>query len=116
MDMGKLEAIRDRAALFDMFKRVEGYLWEANIESGLPRFLEFANLLFLKLMQERQQGPLWESLKSEQNKIQYLIEVAIPSLQAKYNAQGIFTQTQMTKEKRCQKDRDYFGQISSDLF
>ncbi len=100
---GKPEMAKDRAVLFDIFKRVEGSLWEGNIESGLPRFLEFANLLFLKLLEERQKDTLWESLKSEQNKIQYLNEVAIPSLQAKYNALDVFTETTITKESVVKK-------------
>src|SRR5258708_4064478 len=103
--MGAIMAkiIKDKGVLFDMFKRVEGYLWEANIESGLPRFFEFANLLFLKLMQERQKESLWESLKSEPNKINYLNEFVIPNLQTKYNAQGILAETKMTKESVVKK-------------
>jgi type I restriction enzyme M protein len=114
------EAIKDKGTLFDIFKRVEGYLWEANIESGLPRFLEFANFLFLKLLQERQKEPLWESLKLEPNKLQYLNEVAIPSLQAKYNAQSIFSQTQMVKETVAKKivtilDKYHLSSFNSDI-
>jgi type I restriction-modification system DNA methylase subunit len=103
MDKGKPEAIRDRAVLFDIFKRVEGYLWEANIEAGLPRFLEFANLMFLKLLEEQQKELLWASLKAERNKVQYLNGFLIPTLQEKYNARDVFAESKMTKESVVKK-------------
>ncbi len=110
MSMSKPEAIEDKAVLFDrgstfdIFKRVEGCLRQENIEPGLPRFLEFANLLFLKLLEERQQEPLWGSLKAEpSNKIEYLNGIIIPTLQTKYDAKDLFAETQMTKEGTVKK-------------
>ncbi len=120
MDRGRPEAIKDRAVLFEIFKRVESYLWDANVESGLPRFLELANLIFLKLLEERQKDPLWASLKSEQNKIQYLNGFIIPSLQAKYKAQDIFAESKITNETVVKKivailDNYHLASFDSDI-
>ena len=104
MNLNKPETINDKATLFDIFKRVENCLRQENIEAGLPRFLEFANLLFLKLLEERQQEPLWGSLKAEtNNKIEYLNGIIIPALQTKYDAKDVFTETQVTKETVVKK-------------
>ena len=109
MKLNKLEAIGDKTVLFgrgstfDIFKRVERGLWQENIVSGLPRFLEFANLLFLKLLEERHKDPLWASLKAEPNKIPYLNGFLIPKLHARYDAQDIFAETRITKESLVKK-------------
>ena len=87
MEMNKQEAIGDKAVLFDkgstfdIFRRVERGLWQDNIEAGLPRFLEFATFLFVKLLEERHKDPIWGYLKAEQNKIPYLNGFLIPKLQ-----------------------------------
>src|SRR3990167_8333175 len=118
--MSKIEAVTDKAMLFDIFKRAQNYLWEANIESGLPRFFEFAPFLVLKLMDERWQEPLWESLKGQGNKIPYLNEVVIPTLQERYNARDVFAETKMTKEGVVKKitallDNFRFACFESDI-
>jgi type I restriction enzyme M protein len=117
--MGKPEA-KGKAALFQIFKQVEGCFWEANIEPGLPRFLEVANLLFLKLLEERQQGALWETLKSERNKAQCLNEVIIPKLQGQDNAQDVFSPTRITNESSVKKmvailDKGQLASFDSDI-
>ncbi len=122
MKLNKPEAIGDKAVLFDMFKRVERGFWQENIEPGLPRFLEFANLLFLKLLEERQQEPLWGSLKAEtNNKIEYLNGIIIPTLQTKYDAKDVFAETQMAKEGTVKKivailDNCRLASFDSDIF
>ena len=103
MDMSKPETIRDRADLFDIFKRVEDCLWQGNVEAGLPRFLEFSNLLFLKLLEEHHKDPLWASLKAEKNRIPYLNGFLIPHLQTRYDAKDIFAETRMTQERVIKK-------------
>jgi type I restriction enzyme M protein len=118
--MSRLEAVTDKAMLFDIFRRAENYLWEANIESGLPRFFEFAPFLFLKLMDERWQEPLWKSLKGQGNKISYLNEVIIPTLRERYNAHDVFAETKMTKEAVAKKitallDNFRFACFESDI-
>jgi|GEM_PF-2499169 len=120
MGMGKLERAKGKVILFDIFKRVERCLWGANIEPGLPRFLELANFLFLKLRQERHKDPSWESLKATNDKVQYLNEVVIPSLQLDYNAQGIFTETKITQETVTKKiiailDNNHFTSFDADI-
>jgi type I restriction enzyme M protein len=103
--MNKLrpETIKDKAALFNIFRRVENCFGETSIEPGRPRFFEFANLLFLKLMEEHQQDPLWASLKEEENKIQYLNGHLIPSLQTQYNAEDVFSKTEIPQESVIKK-------------
>jgi len=103
MKVNKPEAVKDKADLFDIFKRVESCLLQDSVEPGLPRFLEFSNLLFLKLMEERHKDPLWGTLKAEANKIPYLNGFLIPKLHARYNAQDIFAETRITKESLVKK-------------
>lgn len=68
------EPIKDRATLFNVFRQVERCLWEAGTEPGLPRFLEVAPLLFLKLKDERHgaEESLWQSLKGAEDKTGHL--------------------------------------------
>src|SRR3990167_1975506 len=103
MEMNKPEAIGDKAVLFEMFRRVERGLWQENIEPGLPRFLEFATFLFVKLLEERHKDPLWGYLKAEQNKIPYINGFLIPKLQERYDARDIFAETRITKESLVKK-------------
>jgi type I restriction enzyme M protein len=103
MNASKPEPIQDRGALLQLFRRVERYLWVGNIEPGLPRFFELATLLFVKLLEERHKDPLWGSLKAEQNKIPYLNGFLIPTLQEKYDAENIFSETRITKESLVKK-------------
>jgi type I restriction enzyme M protein len=103
MSANKPEAIGDKAVLFQTFKRVERCLWQENIEPGLPRFLECANLLFLKLLEERHKDPLCGALKAEPNKIPFLNSFLIPKLQARYDAPDVFSQTRITKESLIKK-------------
>jgi type I restriction enzyme M protein len=138
MEIIKPEAIGDKAVLFDreptfgrkssldrestfkMFRRVERGLWQENIEAGLPRFLEFATFLFVKLLEERQQDPLWGYLKAEQNKILYLNRFLIPTLQERYDAENIFPETRITKESLVKKiiailDNCHLTTLDSDI-
>jgi type I restriction enzyme M protein len=120
MGAGESETIRDRAAIFNLFRRVENCFGETTIESGLPRFFEFANLLFLKLMEECQQDPLWASLKREPDKISYLNDVLIPNLQTTYNAHDVFAKTEIPKENVVKKivallDRYHLTSFDSDI-
>jgi hypothetical protein len=57
MNDNRQKPINDKAALLQLFKRMERYLWVASIEPELPRFFELATLLFLKLLAEGQQDP-----------------------------------------------------------
>jgi len=120
MTTSKPEPIRDRAALLQLFRRVERHLWVANIEPGLPRFFELATLLFLKLLAERQQDLSWETLKFARDKIHHLNGSLIPSLRAKYNATDIFTPTQITQEHTLKSivallGRAQFTSLDSDI-
>ncbi len=99
MNATKSEPIQDRTALLRLFRRVERFLWVANIEPGLPRFFELATLLFTKLLAERQQDPSWESLKAASDKIRYLNGSLIPELRARYAATDIFAPTQITENR-----------------
>jgi type I restriction enzyme M protein len=120
MTVGEPETIRDRAALFNLFRRVENCFAETSIEPGLPRFFEFATLLFLKLMEERQQCPLWASLKREPNKISYLNETLIPHLQTTYDAHDVFSKAEISQESVIKKifallDRYHLTSFDSDI-
>jgi type I restriction enzyme M protein len=120
MSTSKPEAIGDKAVLFGMFKRIERCLWQDNLEAGLPRFLEFATFLFVKLLEERQQDPLWGYLKAEQNKIPYLNEILIPTLQERYGAKNIFPETRITEETVVKKivailDKCHLASLDSDI-
>ncbi len=99
MNDNRIESIRNRDALLRIFKRVERYLWVANIEPGLPRFFELATLLFLKLLAEYRKDPSWEPLKSTANKICHLNQTIIPHLQERYQAHGIFLPTQIGQDR-----------------
>lgn len=95
MDTGKAET-GGRKDLSNLFRRLEACLVDS--EPGLPRFLEFANLVFLKLMEERQKGDLWKALKAAPDKIGYINNVAIPQLHAEFKAQDAFSLIKLTAE------------------
>lgn len=90
--------INDRKELLRIFGKIDDYLWEDNIDAGLPRFMEFANFLFLKLLGEsKKEGTwLWDRLRQDDNKIIYLNKVIISELSQKYG--GIFEGTKIKKE------------------
>jgi len=120
MNNNRIEHINDKAALLQMFKRVERYLWVGSIEPGLPRFFELATLLFLKLLAERQKDPSWESLKSATDKIRHLNQTIIPHLQERYQAHDIFLPTQITQERTFKNvvdllDNNHLTSLDSDI-
>ena len=122
MGISRPEPIKDRAILFNVFRQVERCLWEAGTEPGLPRFLEVAPLLFLKLEDERHgaEESLWQSLKGAEDKTGHLNTVVIPGLQTRHNAQGIFAATKITREDVVKKiitilDNCHLASFDSDI-
>ncbi|MFG7388382.1 hypothetical protein ACGO3R_09340 [Lactococcus lactis] len=53
METASKTIIRSKADLIDIFKYANDRLREAGVTVGMPRFVEFSNLLFLKLISEK---------------------------------------------------------------
>ena len=102
---------RSREELLSVFEQVDNYLWEDNIQAGLPRFLEFANLLFLKLLGEHEDRSFWFELKKESNKIDYMNKIIIPKLIKAYKAEDVFVESQIRKERTIKKIFDALDEL-----
>lgn len=88
------EVIESRHDLIDVFERLNNTLREAGIRAGLPRFTEFANILFLKLLSEQKNSKIWNDLltRSESELPNYINKIAISSMKKEYKSE-VLTKT-----------------------
>ena len=85
------EVIKSRDELIHLFSELNDDFRGAGIRAGIERFSEFANILFLKLLSERGEDDIWESLMRlpEKDILDYLNRVIIPRLSANYGGEVI---------------------------
>lgn len=83
------QVIESRAQLIDLFKSLNNVLRQAGIRAGLERFTEFANILFLKLLSERDPtDETWNDLlsKPETDLPNYLNKYVVDELKQRYSS------------------------------
>ena len=85
------EVIKSRDELIHLFSELNDDFRGAGIRSGIERFSEFANILFLKLLSEKGEDAIWKSLMRlpEKDILDYLNRVIIPRLSANYGGEVI---------------------------
>lgn len=85
------EVIKSRDELIHLFSELNDDFRGAGIRAGIERFSEFANILFLKLLSEKGEDDIWESLMRlpEKDILDYLNRVIIPRLSANYGGEVI---------------------------
>ena len=85
------EIIRSRDELINLFAELNEDFRAAGIRAGIPRFTEFANILFLKLLSEKGEDDIWESLMRlpENDIVYYLNSVIANRLQQSYGGEVI---------------------------
>ena len=85
------EVIKSRDELISLFSELNDDFRGAGIRAGIERFSEFANILFLKLLSEKGEDDIWESLirLPEKDILDYLNRVIIPRLSAHYGGEVI---------------------------
>ena len=91
------QVIRSRDELIAVFEGLNNTLRSAGIRAGLDRFTEFANLLFLKLLSERDEtNGLWLELlhKRESDLPTFLNDYVIGQLRSRYNSE-VLSRTQI---------------------
>ena len=85
------EVIKSRDELINLFAELNDDFRAAGIRSGIERFSEFANILFLKLLSEKGEDDIWDSLirLRENDILDYLNRVIIPRLKKDYGGEVI---------------------------
>ena len=85
------QVIKNRDELIHVFAELNNVLRTEGIRAGIERFTEFANLLFLKLLSEKNGNDIWGQLvRIEENQmIPYLNGVALPQLREQYGGEVI---------------------------
>lgn len=89
------EVIKSREDLIDIFAELNDDLrTREGLQAGIPRFTEFANILFLKLLSEKGDSDIWTELIRQRDDvlIDYLNNVAMTRLQENYGGE-VITQT-----------------------
>lgn len=89
------EVIKSRDDLIDIFAELNDDLRTGEgLQAGVPRFTEFANILFLKLLSEKGDSDIWSELIRQRDEvlIDYLNNVAMTRLQENYGGE-VITQT-----------------------
>ena len=83
------QVIESREELIEIFRNLNNVLRRAGIRAGLERFTEFANILFLKLLSERDpDDPTWSDLvgKRDEELPDYLNRFVIEKLKRRYDS------------------------------
>ena len=87
------EVVRNRTDMIRIFGEMNDQLRNAGIHAGSDRFTEFSNILFLKLLSERntEGRELWEEMHSLSDKYlaEFINSQAIPRLKKKYGGEVI---------------------------
>lgn len=85
------EVIKSRDELISLFSELNNDFRSAGIRAGIERFSEFANILFLKLLSEKGEGDIWDTLMRlpENDIVRYLNSVIIDRLKESYGGEVI---------------------------
>lgn len=85
------EVIQSRRELISLFSELNNDFRAIGIRAGIERFSEFANILFLKLLSEKDNDEIWNSLIKlpEKDILPHLNEVIIPRLREDYGGEVI---------------------------
>ncbi len=89
--------INSRSQLIEVFENLNNFLRQAGIRAGLDRFTEFANILFLKLLSERDQSDqTWQDLlaKNDDDLPEYINSFVVNKLRRKYDS-DVLSKTQI---------------------
>ncbi len=84
------QIIKSRAQLIEVFETLNNVLRQAGIRAGLDRFTEFSNILFLKLLSEKDsENQTWNDLlaKAEDNLPEYLNRYVVDNLRRRYKSE-----------------------------
>lgn len=99
------EVIKSRDELIDVFAELNDDLRTGEgLQAGIPRFTEFANILFLKLLSEKGDSDIWSDLIRQRDNviIDYLNNVAMTRLQENYGGE-VITQTAIKNPSTLKK-------------
>ncbi len=85
------EVIKSRDELINLFAELNNDFRAVGIRAGIERFSEFANILFLKLLSEKGEDEIWNTLMTlrEEDILGYLNEIIIPRLKDDYGGEVI---------------------------
>ena len=85
------EVIKSRDELISLFSELNDDFRAAGIRAGIERFSEFANILFLKLLSERGEDDIWDTLMRlpEKEIVHYLNSVIANRFQESYGGEVI---------------------------
>ena len=86
------EVIKSREQLIDIFAELNDDLrTREGLQAGIPRFTEFANVLFLKLLSEKGDSEIWGELIRQRDDVlvDYLNNIAMTRLQENYGGEVI---------------------------
>lgn len=80
------EVIKSRTELIRLFSDLNDDLRADGIRAGIERFSEFANILFLKLLSEKGDDEIWETLirTNEESLLDYINQFAMEKLRKSY--------------------------------
>ena len=91
------QVIKSRSQLIDVFESLNNVLRQAGLRAGLERFTEFANILFLKLLSERdEEDETWADLLNAQADAlpEFLNGFIIDQLRQRYESE-VLSKTQV---------------------
>lgn len=86
------KVIKSREELISLFSELNDDFRSIGIQAGTDRFSEFANILFLKLLSEKNDDGTWDALMRivpERDILSYLNETIIPRLSDDYGGEVI---------------------------
>jgi len=85
------EVIKSRDELIDLFAELNNDFRAVGVRAGIERFSEFANILFLKLLSEKGEDEIWNTLMRlrEEDILGYINEIIIPRLKDDYGGEVI---------------------------
>lgn len=86
------EVIKSREELIEIFAELNDDLRAGEgLQAGIPRFTEFANILFLKLLSEKGDSEIWDELNRQRDDvlIEYLNTIAMARLQDNYGGEVV---------------------------
>lgn len=85
------EAIRSRDELISLFEELNNDFRAVGIHAGIVRFTEFANILFLKLLSEKGDDEIWDTLMRlpEDEILHYLNSSVVDRLRNSYGGEVV---------------------------
>lgn len=96
--------INSRQELIKKFSELNDDLRGAGIRAGIERFSEFANILFLKLLSEKGNSDIWDTLVSQpvSNLSQHINRIVLDSLSDQYGGE-VMIESQIQDNEVLQK-------------